>query len=140
MAAANEAGEREIVPDAVLSGFNALVDEVLDSVPCVAADKRFMPAFIRHSVPIEIAGIDPLSQDLVQGARSDAASPDGPSLRFALCGKRLQRILPRHEFIKQPRDDRRVVVGNDQPCTQGVWSVRRMKKQPSGIHPTLLPW
>ena len=97
----------------VLSGFNALVDEGLDSVPCLAADKCIMPACIRHSVPIEIAGIDPLSQDLVQRARRYAAAPDGPALRFALCDKRLQRILPRHEFIKQLRDGRSVVVGND---------------------------
>ena len=68
VSATNESGEREVVPDAVLSGFNALVDEGLDSVPCLAADKRFMPACIRHSVPIEIAGIEPLSQDLVQRA------------------------------------------------------------------------
>jgi hypothetical protein len=64
VSATNESGEREVVPDAVLSGFNALVDEGLDSVPGLATNKRFMPAWIGHSVPVEITGIDPLAQDL----------------------------------------------------------------------------
>jgi hypothetical protein len=67
VSAGDEPGERPIVLDASRAPRHAALPHVLGLVPQGARHERLMDTAIRRAVPVEITGVDPVLENLVDG-------------------------------------------------------------------------
>ncbi|HVD02347.1 MAG TPA: hypothetical protein VNG93_14595 [Candidatus Dormibacteraeota bacterium] len=70
MAAADQAGEQELMLSPLWVNSVAPVEHVLDAVPEVSGEKCLMCTAVRASVPDEVAAVEPVSQDVVDRRRA----------------------------------------------------------------------
>ena len=74
VAAVDQSGIREIMLHFPRLVLGASIQQLLNTLPTFAGDQRLVRARVRASIPIEIAGVQPLSQYLVNDAAVELAT------------------------------------------------------------------
>ncbi|HEY6341213.1 MAG TPA: hypothetical protein VIY49_06955 [Bryobacteraceae bacterium] len=96
----------EVVNDLPVSKFLAGVKPILHTFPSILADQRFERSSIKNSLPLELAGIDPIAENYVDAAHVDSAGSEGDPFCSQLFGDALQSVLAALEPLENLAHDR----------------------------------
>lgn len=103
MPAANQSGEREIVRHLARLVFGPGVQQLLNALPAFMRHQRHMRALVGLTIPIEVAHVQALSQDLVNGATLERTATEQHALGVHLPYQRLDGVAPLGEPFKYVR-------------------------------------
>jgi hypothetical protein len=80
VSALNQPAEGEIVFYFSGFGLSAFVQKLLNTLPTVTTHQRFMGALVGDAIPVEIAHVQAIAQDLMYKAVEDPSPPEGYAL------------------------------------------------------------
>ncbi|HEY7334979.1 MAG TPA: hypothetical protein VH639_08850 [Bryobacteraceae bacterium] len=123
MTAMHQPRVREIVLHLAGTILCAVVQQFLNALPDFTADQWLMYAWVRGAVPIEVAHVQTLPQDLVNNATMKAVTTKLGPFRIHLLDQRLDRMGADHKALKDVCDDRRSIrIRHD--CSFAVGAIR----------------
>jgi hypothetical protein len=103
VAAADQPGVREVMLHFANLVLGASIQQLLDALPTFTGHQRLVSARVRGAAPIEIAGVQALSENLVNNTAVELAATQLEALSVDFLHQSLQRMAPFSKSSKQFR-------------------------------------